>query len=175
MTAPDPASYGPKAAALLADRLPALGPGSPNAAVFAALKAFDPARDLGKPAVDPASARACLAGLWLLHDGLDESHAISQGLTTPEGSYWHALMHRREPDAWNSKYWFRQLGDHPVVAQLLKAAPELGYAYTTPAAFVDFGETVRGSGSADEELAKRVQALEIRLLFDWCYRKATGA
>src|SRR5688572_27783268 len=43
-------------------------------------------------------AAALLAGLWLWHDYLIESHHISQNLSTPTGSFWHAIMHRREGD-----------------------------------------------------------------------------
>src|SRR5262245_25063275 len=52
------------------------------------------------------AAQACLAGLWLLANDLNASHRISQELETPEGSYWHAVMHRREGDYGNAKYWF---------------------------------------------------------------------
>ena len=79
-------------------------------------------------------------------------------------------MHRREPDAFNSKYWWRRVGSHPVLEQLRDRAPEVGYAYSTPEAFVDFCERARGSGSAEEEIAKRVQQLEWQLLFDHCFR-----
>src|SRR5258706_16358356 len=41
-------------------------------------------------------ADAMLAGLWLWHDWLDESHQISQSLHSATGSFWHAIMHRRE-------------------------------------------------------------------------------
>ena len=37
-------------------------------------------------------ARAMLCGLWLYHDWLDESHAISQDLHSPTGSFWHVIM-----------------------------------------------------------------------------------
>ena len=57
-----------------------------------------------------AMADGCLAGLWLLHGFLDESHEISQSLKTSEGSFWHGIMHRIERDFWNSKYWYRQVG-----------------------------------------------------------------
>ena len=83
-------------------------------------------------------------------------------------------MHRREPDAFNSKYWWRKVGAHPVPMQLVEQAPSLGYSYTNPQDFVDFCERVRGTASADEETAKRVQLLEWRLLFDHCYRAAIG-
>ena len=46
----------------------------------------------------PDDAKAVLAGLWLWHDWLDESHTISQALPSPAGSFWHAIMHRREGD-----------------------------------------------------------------------------
>src|SRR5690348_16418541 len=47
-------------------------------------------------------AKAMLAGLWLWHDWLDESHRISQSLSSATGSFWHAIMHRREGDFSNS-------------------------------------------------------------------------
>jgi hypothetical protein len=106
------------------------------------------------------------AGLWLLHDFFDESHAISQDLNTPDGSYWHAILHRREPDAFNAKYWFRRVGNHPILTNLKKQAAEIGYRYSTPEAFVDFCQ--QASGTKDESLAIDVQMLEWRLLFDHC-------
>lgn len=172
----DPSAFGPSVAALLAEqRLMPLGPGRPSAAALPALRDFDPLTALGRTVVDPMAARACHAGLWLYHDALDESHAISQEMETAEGRLWHAVMHRREPDAFNSKYWFRRVGSHPVISRLAEQAPELGYPYTNPLDFVDFCELVRGAGTPDEGLAKRVQVLEWRLLFDHCYRLATRA
>src|SRR5581483_8797464 len=111
---------GPAIARLLQEpRLAPLGPGTPNEPMrplLAALKLetmFAP-----QPVRNRDMAAACLAGLWLYHDFLDESHTISQGLDNPTGSYWHGLMHRREPDYGNAKYWFRQLGRHPVFEPL---------------------------------------------------------
>jgi hypothetical protein len=167
----DPTVYGPAVTALLTPpRVAELGPGTPNRAVRDALARFDPLADLGKPVRDPAMARACLSGLWLYHDFLDESHAISQGLETPEGCFWHAILHRREPDAGNSKYWWRQVGAHPVLDGLAVEIPE----YPSGAGFVDLCERVRGSGSPREARAREVQHLEWHRLFDWCYRHAGG-
>jgi hypothetical protein len=39
-------------------------------------------------------------------------------------------MHRREPDPSNSKYWWRKVASHPVLDQLRKKAPALGYQFT---------------------------------------------
>jgi hypothetical protein len=166
-------TYPPAIAALLA-RLPLapLGPGAPDLPARETLTALENAA-FGRVA-DSDMAAACRAGLWLAFNFLDESHALSQELHTADGSFWHAIMHRREPDASNSKYWWRKVGDHPVLDQLREHAPALGYPFTSPEAFVDFCERARGTGSADEELARRVQLLEWQLLFDHCYRKSVS-
>jgi hypothetical protein len=156
----------PAVAELLTGRLPELGPGTPNEPLRGKLTAFHP------PFADPELGKALHAALWLYHDFLTESHTISQDLTSPTGSLLHAVMHRREPDAWNSKYWFRRVGEHPVYAEIGAAAKELGYGNGTwdPMAFVDDCEAARGPGTEREELLKRVQAAEIALIAAWCAR-----
>src|SRR5579864_8970854 len=44
----------------------------------------------------PDDAAAALAGLWLWLDGLDECHRIVQDIASPTGSFWHAILHRRQ-------------------------------------------------------------------------------
>src|SRR5262249_57161573 len=83
---------------------PAGEPGRSNEAVAAGLEALNDGSAFAPALVrDRDMAAACRAGLWLYHNFLDESHAISQELTTTTGSYWHALMHRREPGFDNAK------------------------------------------------------------------------
>ncbi len=149
---------------LAVDHPTSLGPGAPAAGLRAKIKA---AASLLPP--------ACAAGLWLRFDFLDESHAISQeDEGNPDRDFWHGVMHRREPDASNAKYWFRRVGHHPVMDQLQEKAPAIGYNYTNPFDFVDFCERVRDTRTAEEELGTRVQLLEWQLLFDHCYQTATG-
>ena len=75
--------------------------------------------------MDADMAACCVAGVWLLHDYLDESHRISQGIDTPSGSFWHGILHRREGDYSNAKYWFRHVGRYDVFDLLGQRAAEL--------------------------------------------------
>jgi hypothetical protein len=191
MTKPfDPAAYGPKFAELLSgDRCRPLGPGQPDRAVRDALARLDAKQAFaGQSVADEDMARLCEAGLWLLHDYLDESHTISQGVHSPSGSYWHAIMHRREPDDSNSKYWFRRVDVHPVYEPLAQAARQSAErigtseasAYLTggsgwdPFAFVDLCAAARRGHAPDEPLCREIQQRECELLWDYCYRQALG-
>ncbi len=70
----------------------------------------------------PTNLAALKAGLFLLGDFFDDSHACSQSIeglgAHHTGDYWHAILHRREPDYGNAKYWFRHVGRHPVFTDL---------------------------------------------------------
>jgi len=186
----DPESYGPACAPILRHSTPAsLGPGSPNQGMRPALDALDAPSLTGAHGVhDPEMAQCCLAALWLQHDFLDHSHAISQAVCSSSGSYWHGIMHRREPDYSNAKYWFRRVGDHPIFPQLARQTSELlerlspdpetailaeGTGWD-PFAFVDLCQSVTGSGNPSEQSCQQIADLEWKLLFDYCYRRATG-
>jgi len=133
-------------------------------------------------------ANAMLAGLWLWHDWLDESHHISQSLNSATGSFWHAIMHRREGDFSNSQYWYARLQGHPVLQQMANQVGQILHSLPAdktllrlmsggwnPNAFVDLVESIE----QDEPNPKRaaaisLQQLEWRLLFDHCTRSAAG-
>ena len=60
------------------------------------------------------------SALLLWHDHLEASHEISQCLNSKDGSFLHALMHRRESDFPNAKYWINQPANIEPIQKLRK-------------------------------------------------------
>ncbi len=173
----DPSAYGPGVHSLLAldgggRRLMPLAHGRCSSEEAARSFRAAKAADLFPGARAPEAA---LSGLWLYFSCLDESHSLSQEIGTTEGSFWHGIMHRQEPDPGNAAYWFRRLGPHPIFPALgEEAKPHLktGGAWD-PFAFIDYCEAARQApGSERERIALKIQRAEWQLLFDWCARPA---
>jgi hypothetical protein len=176
-------AYGPACAALLTPpRLPPLDAGDPNDTALAQVELLSLEQMFpGHRVRDSEMAAACRAGLLWYHDGIDEAHKVSQDIDTPSGSYWHGLVHRREPDFANSKYWFHRVGRHAVFEPLAAAAEELAVScgVGTPSPwdpfwFIDYCEACLTKREPGEMLARQIQRREWELLFDYCYRQAIG-
>ncbi len=137
---------------------------------------------------DVEMARCCLSGIQLLHGELDVSHRISQSVETTTGSYWHGIMHRREGDFGNSKYWFRKVGRHSIHPDLTEAARGLAEQEQSDsrlsflcrqkqwdaAGFVDLCEDVVVNDGGGDGLCRAIQMIEWELLFEYSFGKATG-
>ena len=174
---------------MTADRRRSLDAGTPDASTQAALDQLTPEVAFAHAKIADYDMAACsIAGVWLLHDFLDESHKLSQDIDTPSGSFWHAIMHRREGDFGNAKYWFRRVGRHPVFDSLGQRAAEMAaergdvkivekltpHGQWDPFAFVHFCEAAVRSRTDSRNLCIDIQQAEWELLFDYCYRCALG-
>ncbi|RKU30722.1 hypothetical protein C6497_03325 [Candidatus Poribacteria bacterium] len=146
----------------------------------------------GHEVKDDTYAQAIKSGLLLWNDALDESHEISQTLANETGSYWHGLMHRREPDYSNSKYWFGRVGDHPIFPSLRDNVLSLSKEIENPSdslsqvihtiesedkwnsfQFVDWCESAENDPTSDSTaFLKQIQAEEIKLLLAYSYQNA---
>ncbi|MBV9467948.1 MAG: hypothetical protein JO316_22780 [Abitibacteriaceae bacterium] len=172
--------------------LPPLYPTQPwNNTLSQQIKMSSAADFLGPEASAAASDKvaACRAGLLLWNDDLEASHSISQGLENATGSFWHAIMHRREGDAANSHYWWRRTGAHPAFADVYEnvlaalqgepapevAKPEVAEfvqalqraATWVPMEFVGRCEMAR-RGQLQSDWLQQVQVIEISTLLRWC-------
>ena len=132
------------------------------------------------------------SGLLLWNDALDSSHKIVQNIGTKTGNYWHAIMHRREPDYSNAKYWFDRVGSHPIFPTLRKRVLDslkAGSCQSNQLAnfaeasketdswnarqFVDWCQAAEQNPHADAiEFLQRTQVEEIKLLLDYSLRNA---
>jgi hypothetical protein len=159
----DPKAYGPQVAAILAldgdgERLmPLVQSGCSVPEARSRLQAVNAATLFP----EAHASEAAFAGLYLYFGCWTEAHEIAQDISTPEGSYWHGIVHRQEPDAANSGYWFRQVGAHPIFPALAKIA---GIAKWDPFAFIQQCEDGRPG-------ALELQRAEWQLLFDYCAAK----
>jgi len=187
-----PESYGPAVAGLLA-RAPVapLDAGPPPSAEQAAqLRDLDEAAFFaGRPVIHTEAAQACKAALLLRFGLLTDAHAIVQEQDAAFSAYWHAILHRREADYPNARYWFRRVGAHPIDAPLAARAVTLARArkglgpaawmadasHWSAIAFVDSIEAaLRGEVEPDLTVCREVQQVEWELLFEACYRHAIG-
>lgn len=182
--------YGSPIDELLREARPiSLGPGTPNFAVEDQLRGLTPQNVLGGTKTHDRSTACCLvSALWLYHDFLDESHTVSQSIETATGSFLHGIMHRREGDFGNAKYWFRRVGHHPIFTNLQEAAldicsrekPGKSTSYLLkqsdwdPFRFVDAVEQSIGKGTSCERICKQVQQAEWWILFNHIFASATG-
>jgi hypothetical protein len=174
-------AYGEEVAAILAmdgsgERLMPLAMGKCSSDEARRLIARRSARKLFPQARAPEAA---LSGLYLYFSCLDEVHETAQAIETPDGNYWHGILHRQEPDAGNASYWFRRVGRHAIFPELCRAAHEIAQRYPQlgvriadpwdPSAFIDLCELARRSpGSELEKMAQEIQRAEWQLLFHYC-------
>lgn len=161
---------------------PSLGPGPRrNRLSTAELRTrLTPFNRSGNGECNPRSLLEAVALLY--HDHHDLAHDLVQDLACQEGVLIHAILHRREPDYWNAKYWFRRVTDHPmyrsltVRLQALESStaseewmPELLLADSfDPISMVDACEKVEGK---DENLPavtflREVQQMEFECLVE---------
>lgn len=158
--------------AILKDRRPALSPVAPaDAALSRSILKADLFSGKNGDMVE-----SCRAGLLLLNDDLDAAHNIVQHIETPTGSFWHAIIHRREGDFSNARYWWHRTGTHPVFEEIydivLHRVPDFSFMNELrelrrwdPVAFTD--RCQRAQPSQETTYLEEIQAIEMRALLQW--------
>lgn len=126
---------------------------------------------------------ALAAGLLQVFDFWEESHIAAQEADDlgerGSSAYWHAIIHRREPDHSNAEYWLRRMGKHPILPLVADQAgaliQESGLSWASrlvsegrwePVAFLHACRAA-APGSPDETLARRLQRIEMLVLLEF--------
>jgi hypothetical protein len=131
----------------------------------------------GKAIGKPQMFALVRGGLLYALDSIDEAHRIFQDSPGDLGSYWHGMMHRREGDFDNARYWFRRSGVLPFFDALHSEASNVSadiarqsnwdpYLFTGACEQARFGET-----EGLKDLAT-LQRMEFEVLFDYCWRQS---
>lgn len=175
------------------NRFPSAGPGNGEGKSELAPDVLESAVNeaLAGTKLTSAERKCVTSGILLLWDLLHASHEISQtmeGRGTPRtADYWHAIMHRREPDAGNAAYWFRRVGSHPafdvLTANIERWMVETGASdeernlarqtvllngqFDSSAMIELSGQALRKPGQLEDRTLRRIQYFEILNLLAW--------
>ncbi len=174
-------SYSPLVNELLAEedlllRLRPIEPGSPDA-LRRIRNAEENELTGGAVLADATYPRLIRAGLLYAYDAIDESHRIIQDIVTSNASYWHGMVHRREGDFENARYWFRRTGKLGVFSEMHARAAEVSPLMGRqedwdPYVLVGQCEQARFGGDVDQKELAALQRIEFDVMFDYLWRDA---
>ena len=130
------------------------------------------------PAGDAKFVPLVRAGLFYHHNALDDAHRVVQEATGDAAAYWHGMVHRRERDFENARYWFRRAGEQPPFSEMQARGADVSANMGRqmgwdPFLLVNLAEQLRFG--ADELQAEVIGLgrVEFEVFFDYCFRRAT--
>jgi hypothetical protein len=131
----------------------------------------------GREVVDGKMFALVRGALLNAVDALDAAHRIFQDDPSDLGSYWHGVMHRREGDFDNARYWFRRAGKQPIFAKMHEAGSQISATMAkqvTWDAYLLTGMCEQAKFGDTDAVAEclRLQRVEFDQLLAYCWRKS---
>lgn len=125
----------------------------------------------------PAPFALVRGGLLYAVDALAPAHVIFQEAAGDLGAYWHGMLHRREGDFDNARYWFRRAGAPPFFAALHRVASGVSPDMARQSGWDPYlftGQCEQARFGAEELVGEMVklQRIEFDAIFDYCWRQA---
>ena len=131
----------------------------------------------GQAIGNPGVFRLVRGGLLYALDDLDGCHQFFQESGTDLGSYWHGMMHRREGDFDNARYWFRRSGSLPFFDNLHSHAAQFSADMAKQMSWDPYlftGQCEQAKFGAEDESGElpRLQRAEFDVVFDYTWRQS---
>ena len=120
------------------------------------------------------------AALFYYHNALPDSHREAQKDEGDLAAYWHGMVHRREGDFENARYWMRRAGEQPVFqemqARASDGAPHMGrQANWDPYLFITLCEQYKYGEHEYKKEIGHLQKVEFAAMFDYVWRQCLPA
>ena len=148
-----------------------------DSAAWWKLREANDATVAGRPIGVPEAFAVVRGGLLYALDDLAGCHDFFQNTASNLVSYWHGMMHRREADFDNARYWFRRTGALPFFDTLHRRASEISadmakQSSWDPYLFTGQCEQQRFGADYDNGELVRLQRAEFDVVFDYAWRQA---
>ena len=113
--------------------------------------------------------------LLYANDAIDEAHRIAQEFSSDLGSYLHGMIHRREEDFENARYWFRRCGELPFYPALQQKAAGISEDFAKqlnwdPYLFTTLCERSKYGSRTPLKTLAALQRAEFECILDYIYR-----
>ena len=144
------------------------------------IRETDDARIFGALPISPgAPVELVRAALFYYHNALDDSHKQAAKSTGDIAAYWHGMVHRREGDFENARYWMRRAGEQPVFQEMQGRASD-GSPHMSrqpswdPFLFIHLCEQYKYGETEYRKELGHLQRVEFAAMFDYIWRRCVA-